>query len=359
MDNFQSAPFLGNTTLAWLTAILILVAAIIALSVLKRFILRKLVQLSGRTTTSLDDFIITLIDKSVVPALYIDVFYLSTRSLIITPPVEKILHVAYLFVITFFVLRIVTSLVKQLVFSFIKRQENSEIKETQARGLLIIVNIVIWTVGVVFLIDNLGYDVTTLITGLGIGGIAIALAAQTILGDLFSYFVIFFDRPFEIGDFIIVDTKMGTIEYIGVKTTRIRTLSGEQLICSNTFLTNAQVHNYKRMEQRRVVFKLGVVYQTPHEKLKRIPEAVRAIIEKAEDVKFDRGHFSGFGDSSLDFEFVYYVLSSDYNIYMDKQQTIYFDVVRAFEDEKIAFALPTRTLMLQSTAPENQMECAG
>ena len=187
----------------------------------------------------------------------------------------------------------------------------------------------IWTVGVVFLIDNLGYDVTTLITGLGIGGIAIALAAQTILGDLFSYFVIFFDRPFEIGDFIIVDTKMGTIEYIGVKTTRIRTLSGEQLICSNTFLTNAQVHNYKRMEQRRVVFKLGVVYQTPHEKLKRIPEAVRAIIEKAEDVKFVRGHFSGFGDSSLDFEFVYYVLSSDYNIYMDKQQTIYFDVVRS------------------------------
>ena len=359
MDNFQSAPFLGNTTLAWLTAILILVAGIIALSVLKRFILRKLVQLSGRTTTSLDDFIITLIDKSVLPALYIAVFYLSTRSLIIAPPVEKILHVAYLFVITFFVLRIVTSLVKQLVFSFIKRQENSEIKETQARGLLIIVNIVIWTVGVVFLIDNLGYDVTTLITGLGIGGIAIALAAQTILGDLFSYFVIFFDRPFEIGDFIIVDTKMGTIEYIGVKTTRIRTLSGEQLICSNTFLTNAQVHNYKRMEQRRVVFKLGVVYQTPHEKLKRIPEAVRAIIEKAEDVKFDRGHFSGFGDSSLDFEFVYYVLSSDYNIYMDKQQTIYFDVVRAFEDEKIAFALPTRTLMLQSTAPENQMECAG
>lgn len=356
MNDIQNTTFLGNTTLAWLTAILIIVAGLIAISVFKRFILRKLVQLSGRTATNIDDFILTLVEKSVLPALYIVVFYFATGSLIISPSVERVLHVAYLFVITFFVLRILTSLVKQLILSFVRSQENSETKEKQARGLLIIINVAIWIVGVVFLIDNLGYDVTTLITGLGIGGIAIALAAQTILGDLFSYFVIFFDRPFEIGDFIIVETKMGTVEYIGVKTTRIRTLSGEQLICSNTYLTNSQLHNYKRMEQRRVVFKIGVVYQTPHQQLKRIPEIVRAIIENMEDVKFDRGHFAGFGDSSLDFEFVYYVLSADYNIYMDKQQAIYFEVVEAFEAEKIDFAFPTRTVILQTETPEQKRQ---
>jgi len=352
MNEIQNTTFLGSTTLAWMTAILIFVAGLIAISVFKRFILRKLVQLSGRTATNIDDFILTLVEKSVLPALYIAVFYFATGSLIISPAVERVLHVAYLFVITFFVLRILTSLVKQMILSFVRSQENSETKEKQARGLLIIIHVAIWIVGVVFLIDNLGYDVTTLITGLGIGGIAIALAAQTILGDLFSYFVIFFDRPFEIGDFIIVDTKMGTVEYIGVKTTRIRTLSGEQLICSNTYLTNSQLHNYKRMEQRRVVFKLGVVYQTTHDQLKRIPEMVQVIIENMDDVKFDRGHFSGFGDSSLDFEFVYYVLSADYNVYMDKQQAIFFDVVKAFEAEKIDFAFPTRTVIIQSE-PEN------
>ena len=179
---------------------------------------------------------------------------------------------------------------------------------------------------------------------MGIGGIAIALAAQTILGDLFSYFVIFFDRPFQIGDFIIVEDNMGTIEYIGIKTTRIRTLSGEQLICSNTYLTNSRIHNYKRMEERRIVFKLGVTYQTTSEIVKEIPVIVKEIIESTKDVRLDRGHFSGFGDFSLDFEFVYYILSADYNVFMDKQQEIYHRILCRFESEKIDFAYPTQTL---------------
>ena len=136
---------------------------------------------------------------------------------------------------------------------------------------------VIWLLGFLFLIDNLGYDITTLVAGLGIGGIAIALAAQTVLGDLFSYLVIFFDKPFEVGDFIIMDDKLGTVEYIGIKTTRIRTLGGEQLICSNSDLTNSRVHNYKRMQKRRVEFKLGVTYQTAWFMSHRIREAMREI----------------------------------------------------------------------------------
>ena len=315
--------------------------------IFKKIFLRKLSKWSARTSTNIDDFIIATIDRSIVPLLFLTASYFAMGTLALNARAEKIIRVSFLIIATYFALRILTSLVRQLVFSLIRKQDDRATKEKQAKGLLIIGNIVIWAVGIVFLIDNLGYNVTTLVAGLGIGGIAIALAAQTILGDLFSYFVIFFDRPFEIGDFIIVEDKMGTVEYVGIKTTRIRTLGGEQLICSNTYLTNARVHNYKRMEQRRVVFKLGVVYQTSQERLKSIPAIIKKIIESKDEVAFDRGHFSGFGESSMDFEFVYYVGSPDYNLFMDKQQDIYFDIVTEFENRRIEFAYPTRTLVIQ------------
>jgi len=194
--------------------------------------------------------------------------------------------------------------------------------------------------------DNLGFNISAIVAGLGIGGIAIALAAQAILGDLFSYFVIFFDRPFEVGDFITVQDKVGTVEYTGIKTTRVRALSGEQLVFSNTDLTNSRIHNFKKMQERRVVFKLGVIYQTPASQLEQIPKIVRGIIEKHNDVRFDRGHFATFGDFSLNFEFVYFIIGSDYVKYMDTQQSINLEVYREFENRKIEFAYPTQTLFV-------------
>ena len=351
MINFFTRTFFGNSIQEWLIASVVLAFIIVLIKVFKRIVLSYLRKWSLKTETSLDDFFLETVEKSVIPLLYLGAFHVSLNTLTVTPKVESIVHVASLIYITFFILRIITAVVRKFVFSFIKSTENSETKEKQAKGLLIILNSVIWILGIIFIIDNLGYNVTTLITGLGIGGIAIALAAQTILGDLFSYFVIFFDKPFEIGDFIIVDNNSGTVEYVGIKTTRIRTLSGEQLICSNTYLTNAQVHNYKRMEQRRIVFNLGVTYQTETEKVKAIPEKVQEIIESKQEVVYDRGHFSGFGNFSLDFEFVYYVLSADYNVFMDKQQEIYFDILSRFEAEKIEFAYPTQTVF---TIPEGQ-----
>ncbi len=346
MRLFHDGLFLENSMQSWLIALGLFVALAITITVFRSIVVNRLKKWTLKTKTTLDDFAVSIIERSVIPLLYIVAFYASVNTLTTAPAFDRVLRIAFLFASTFFVLRAVSAVVRQFVFSFIK-YEDSEAKAKQAKGLLVIVNVTIWILGLVFLIDNLGYDVTTLITGLGIGGIAIALAAQAILGDLFSYFVIFFDRPFEIGDFIIVDDKMGTIEYVGVKTTRIRTLSGEQLICSNTFLTNAQVHNYKRMEQRRVVFKIGVTYQTPKEKLQQIPEMVNSIIRDTSEVRLDRGHFSEFGDFSLNFEFVYYVLSSDYTIYMNKQQSIYLGIVAAFESENIEFAYPTQTLFVQ------------
>ena len=244
---------------------------------------------------------------------------------------------------TFFAIRIIVSAFRKFVLSFIQRDEESESKEKQAGGLIAIVNIIIWILGAVFLIDNMGYNVTAIVAGLGVGGIAIALAAQAVLGDLFSYFVIFFDRPFEIGDFVTVGSDSGVIEYIGIKTTRIRTLNGEQLVCSNTDLTNSRLRNFKRMERRRIVFTLGVTYQTAAQQLSGIPDIVRNIIASEEKLSYDRGHFSGFGDSSLNFEFVYYVEDPDYNIYMNAQQSVYLEIFRTFAEKGIEFAYPTQT----------------
>jgi small-conductance mechanosensitive channel len=209
----------------------------------------------------------------------------------------------------------------------------------------------LWSFALLLALDNLGFNITALLTGLGIGGVAVALAAQNILGDLFASISIALDKPFIIGDFIVVGDQMGTVEYIGLKTTRLRSLSGEQIVFSNTDLLNSRIHNYKRMMERRVLFSFGVIYQTPANLLERIPAMVREIIEQQEHTRFDRTHFKAYGDSSLDFEVVYYVLDRDYNVYMDKQQAINFALFRRFETEGIEFAYPTRTLFVHGSTP--------
>lgn len=193
--------------------------------------------------------------------------------------------------------------------------------------------------GCFFLLDNLGYEVSTILTGVGIGGIAIAFAAQNIIGDLFNYFVIFFDKPFEVGDAINVDDKNGTIEYIGLKTTRLRSLTGEQIVISNSDLTKSRVHNFKRQDTRRVQFNVTVTYHTDTDHLRKIPLLVKEIITATESTQFDRAHFARFTEYGLVFEVVYFVTIADYLKYMDIQQEINLKIMEAFKQEKIDFLI--------------------
>jgi small-conductance mechanosensitive channel len=201
----------------------------------------------------------------------------------------------------------------------------------------------IWTAAVLVAVSNLGINVSAMITGLGIGGVAVALAAQNILGDLFASASIVLDKPFVLGDFIVVGTETGTVEYIGLKTTRLRSLSGEQLVFSNTDLLKSRIHNYKRMAERRISFTVNVDYDTPHEKVARIPTIFREAVEAQSPIRFDRAHFARYGDSALVFEVVYYVLSANYGVYMDVQQAVNLEILRRFAEEKIDFAYPART----------------
>ncbi|XSG81705.1 MAG: mechanosensitive ion channel family protein [Methyloligella sp. ZOD6] len=208
--------------------------------------------------------------------------------------------------------------------------------------------VTIWSLALLLILDNVGFDITALIAGLGIGGVAVALAAQNVLGDLFSSLAIVLDRPFEVGDFIVFGDQAGNVEKVGIKTTRIRSLSGEQIICANSDLITSRIHNYKRMAERRIVFSVGVVYDTSPDLLESIPGLIKETIENQELARFDRAHFASYGDSSLNFEIVFYVLSDDYNVYMDVQQDINFGIFRAFGENGIDFAFPTRTLHLQA-----------
>ena len=343
--NFWNRILFGNPFNDWAIAIGIIVVSFALIKILKGPVLKKLKKWSLETAITFDDFIVLAIEKSVIPFLYFAAIFGAFDYLTFNTRTTHIIQVAKLFIITYFILGLVNSAIQYAIFTFFDKQENSDVKKKQARSLVIILKGVVWILGLVFLVNNLGYNVTTIITGLGIGGIAIALAAQAVLGDFFSYFVIFFDRPFEIGDFIIVDDKIiGAIEYIGIKTTRIRAISGEQIVCSNKDLTDSRVHNYKKMMRRRVVFSIGVIYQTTAEQMKKIPGIIKSIIDATENATFDRSHFSAFGDFSMNFETVYFIEGPDYNLYMDAQQKIYLEILQAFEKEKIEFAYPTQTL---------------
>lgn len=352
MQEIFNYSIFGNSIYNYLIALGIFIGGMAIVFIFKKYILSRLKRWAESTSTSIDDLLVRAIEKSLIPVFYFGIFYMSLHTLILSPDFKKGLSIAAIILITILIVRTIISAINHGLRTYLKKSDDSDEREKQIKGIRGIVNLAIWAIALVFLLDNLGLKISAVVAGLGIGGIAIALAAQAVLGDLFSYFVIFFDKPFKIGDFIIVGDKVGVVEYTGIKTTRIRALSGEQIVFSNTDLTNSRVHNYKKMERRRVVFKLGVVYQTPSRKLKMIPQIVKEIIEKQDDTVFDRGHFASYGDFSLNFEFVYYVTGSDYNKYMDIQQSINLTIFEAFEREEIEFAYPSQTLFVNKVNEE-------
>lgn len=201
----------------------------------------------------------------------------------------------------------------------------------------------LWSVMLLAVLSNLGVNITAFVASLGVGGIAIALAVQTLLSDLFASLAIGIDKPFERGDFVVFGNVAGSIEHIGMKTTRIRSLSGEQIVCANAELLKQTLHNYKRMAERRIQFGFGLSYQTPVEKVREIPALIAQIIQATPDTRFDRAHFLAFEDSALRFEVVYVVLSAEYHKYMDIQQHINLELMQALNAREIKFASAAQT----------------
>lgn len=335
----------GNTLGEWAVALGVAVVVFLGARLLVRHLVRGIRSVVQRTKTELDDLVAELLGRTRAFFLLFLALYAGSLMLELPLALADLLHkavvVAVFLQVAFWGNGAVVFLVRRY-----RQVEEDPATVTTLGAIEFVAKLVVWTVIVLLVLDNLGVDVTTLVAGLGVGSVAVALAVQNILADLFASLSIVLDKPFVIGDFIIVGDLMGTVEHVGLKTTRLRSLSGEQLVFSNSDLLNSRIRNFKRMYERRVVFSFGVVYQTPQEKLVRIPEMVQQIVEAQDKTRFDRAHFKQFGASSLDFEVVYYVLVPDYGVYMDIQQAINLALFRQFEEEGIEFAYPTQTLYL-------------
>mgnify|MGYP006294425169 CR=1 FL=1 len=338
---------LGNAAYEYLYSAAMITGGFILAFIIKIIVLSRVRAFISSTDTDIDDQVLYAIEKNLMPLLYYGVLYVSITGLKLHQFIDKALYVAGIVLAVFYGAKLLVS----LILFFIRRYWRSKgVEEEKSNTIVLlgtIIKVIIWSIALIILLDNLGVKISGLIAGLGIGGVAIAFAAQAILGDVFNYFTIFFDRPFEIGDFIIVDQYLGVVEHIGIKSTRIRSLSGEQLVFSNTDLTGSRLRNYKRMYERRISFEFGVTYQTTANTLEKIPGVVQEIIENIEQTRFDRAHFASFGDFSLVFEVVYYVLNSDYAVYRDIQQEINLEIKRRLEKMGVEFAFPTQTLYVQ------------
>jgi small-conductance mechanosensitive channel len=348
----------ANPVRTWILALLAAALTFGSLKLVSAVVLRSLVRLSGRTSTHMDDVLADAVRST--RGWFMLVAALFAGSLLLLLPeglravVQQITVLTLLFQLGVWGRVAIRSQVEH--YSARKLEEDAA-GVTTVRALGFLATLLLGSVLVLMALANLGIDITALVAGLGIGGVAIALAVQSILGDLFASLSIVLDKPFVYGDFIVVDDLKGTVEHIGLKTTRLRSLSGEQLVFSNSDLLGSRIRNFKRMYERRVEFSVGVVYQTPTDKLERIPAILRAIVERHSDLRFDRAHLKELGASSLNFEVVYFVLRSEYNHFMDRQQEICLQIFRVFEEEGIDFAYPTQTVFL-ARSPDSAGETA-
>lgn len=347
MQEFLNQDILQNPVSEYLISLGTCLLGILIVKVCQKIVIRQIKRWASQTRSQLDDDLISLSQKSLKPLVYLGVFYVSIRNLTLSASLDTAIDAIGVIVLTVLIIHFLGSLAEYGIrlYWITHRTKNPNLELT-LRSLIPATKVVLWAFGMVFLLDNFGFDISAIVAGLGIGGVAVALASQGLLQDLFSYFSILLDRPFELGDFIVVDDFMGTVEYIGIKTTHIRSISGEQIILSNTDLTGSRIRNFMRMQKRRVVFSIGVTYQTGRSKLQEIPTLLQEIIESTEHTIFDRAHFQGFGDFSLNFEVVYFVTSSDYNLYMDIQQSINLAMMATFAQRDIEFAYPTQVTYL-------------
>jgi small-conductance mechanosensitive channel len=345
----------GNPVREYAECLAGILVGFLIVNVFKRFIINRLRKWSASTATSWDDLLVATLEDNAIPALYVLILYLGLRDLTMKSYLGTALRTGTTIAITVLAIRVAMAVVNHGIKNYwVSHGQSTATAEKNLNGIITMAKIVVWILGFILLLDNLGIKVSAFVAGLGITGIAVALAAQTILGDLFSYFVIFFDQPFEVGHAIKVGDFSGEVEHIGIKTTRLRSIDGEQIIVSNKFLTDSRVQNFRRMFRRRAVFAFEVDYATATEALRGIPDTVKALLKGFPEVTLDRVHFKDFAAYGLRFEAVYFVETPDYGRYMDIQQEVNLGIHERFAASGIGFAVPVRLAPSAQKVPGEQ-----
>jgi small-conductance mechanosensitive channel len=348
---------LNNEIESWGLALATLLLGTFVLTLVQRQASHVFMRRAARTTALWDDALAAFLSSTKIWFLAFAALVGAALFLKLSPQTDKVL--SKIFIVAFIAqVGVWASALANFYFTkYLRRKGNQDAASLQTLGLIgILVKFVLFSILTLAALHNVGINVTAFVAGLGVGGIAVALAVQSILSDLFASLSIVLDKPFRVGDFIAVGDFLGSVERIGLKTTRVRSLSGEQLIFSNTDLLQSRIKNYKRMLERRVVLSLGVAQETSPEKLKKIPDMVkRAVLRHEPKVRFERSHFYRFGEYTLDFETVYWVLDPDYNLYMDIHQAIHLELLEGFATDGIELAYPTRTLHLRRDASSTSL----
>lgn len=329
---------------AFIISIVVSIVVGVILSFVQRRLLTYFEKITKRTANKIDDAMVAMMESVKPPFYWFLALYLGFSVFPFPLGAQTILNDILLSVILFYAVKALAAAVDLYL-----TDSNVHNKEQTARHFLGgLVKGTLWVLAILLLLSNFGINVSSLIAGLGIGGIAIAFALQNILTDLFSSFAIYFDKPFVAGDFIKVGKQLGVVERVGIKTTRLRALQGEEIVISNRELTSVRIQNFHTMSERRVEIFVGIEYDTPRSVVATLPTKIRSRMDALSGVRVDRVHFASFGESALNFDIVYYVPSGDYTAYMDRQQEINLEIMKLFEEEKVAFAFPTRTVHVVS-----------
>ena len=347
MSDWTHLMIASNPLPAWLEALAWLLVVGFGVAAAKPSVVRRLQRIAEHTPSRWDDAFVHALDGTrgwlmalvaLLPAVRVLTMPAQPRQWL-----EGAASVALALQLGLWTGRFIDKLITQSRESAMRTDPETA---TGLAAMSFLARLVLWSLLLLLLLDNLGFNVSTLLAGLGVGGIAVGLALQNILGDLFSSLSIVLDKPFQIGHFIVIDGFSGTVENIGLKTTRIRSIGGELLVFSNTDLTKARLRNYRHMQEWRIVFAFGIEYDTPPDVVAQVPAQVRAAVEHQQQTRFDRAHFKDFGDSALNFEVVYWMTTADYGVFMDTQQAINLELMRVFAGMGVGFAFPTRTVQL-------------
>lgn len=339
----------GNTIEQYILFILSIFITITIFRIFKEIILVYLRRMADSSPTKYDNYLIEAISELKWPFYLWISLQISIQSLSLPNNIITIVDVISTIMIAFYVSKAVLKFI-ELVIKDInnKAQPEDRVDENIIDLGVTIIRIVIIVISIITVLTNLGIDTTALITGLGIGGLAVAFAFQRIMEDVFAFFMIHIDKPIKKGEFIVVGTHAGTVEKIGLKSTRIRSTSGEEIVVSNKDLLNSWINNFGRMSERRYIMRIGVTYDTSGEILERIPEIMKEEINAAsQDLKINRVHFTSYGEYALIFEANISIFKVNYAEYLDVVQKINLNIKKRFDREGIKFAFPTQSLYIE------------
>jgi small-conductance mechanosensitive channel len=357
-ESLLTVTFLGADMQQWAWAALVSALTFAGMTLALRVMLSRLRSMASKSANTVDDDLVAVLASSNHGLLAIMALLIGAGLIDLTEPWHRRLDQLW-----FIALALQAGLwggmaISRLLARYVTRHAPDNAVQASATATLMSWSLrtVLWVVVALAVLSNLGVNITAFVASLGVGGIAVALAVQNILGDLFASLSIAIDKPFEVGDFVVVNNVAGTIELVGLKSTRIRSLGGEQIVMSNTDLLKQTISNYKRLQERRIVYTFGITYDATAEQAQEVPRIVKKVVESSARLRFDRAHLLSFGESSLDYEVVFFVLDPDYNLYMDERQALNFQLMREFAAIGVQFAFPTRTVYLARASSSARAE---